>query len=190
MEADYSMTAQAFGDESEADKKLYVQFYVRAHLDQGKTAEAGRPIYYDREYVRIIAPGDKTNIVDRPVRDLDRTRFPQHYARFKQGMTEQTVGTPLTVVGWLTPAQIEELAYFKIKTVEQLAYVADSVASKMAGLQGLKQKASAFLEAAKGQAPLTKMQAELESRDAQIAALMARLETLEANSEAKAAKGK
>lgn len=177
-EATMEMTSGAFQNENEADRRLLVQFNLHPHLNQEKTAQEGRPIYEDREYIMIIVPGDKDSIVHRPAWTKDFTRFPRQYAAFKSKNEDVVVGTPLKLVPWLSSSQIKELDYFNIKTVEHLADVNDNVGTKFHGLQGLKKQAKDFLAAAAGAAPMVAMRTQLEQRDAQIAALQKQMEEL------------
>lgn len=129
------------------DSKLYVRFYMRARLNPDKSSEANRPIYEDTEYVEIMAPGEKNSIVQRPATAEDTFRFRTHYEQFKAGIKEQEVGTPLKVLPFLSEGQIEELAYFKIRTVEKLANLSDSVMQNFMGARELQQRAQRFLQA-------------------------------------------
>ena len=120
-----------FEHRNAGDKQVYVRFYIKPVEDAAATAEQGRPIYKDREYVEIRSPGNATNVVVRPVTDMDRQRFAGAYGLFKKGETEQVIGTPLTETPWLTRSQVEELAYLRIRTLEQLAGVGDDVCTRM-----------------------------------------------------------
>lgn len=151
--------------------KLIVTFEMKPVLNRAKSAEAGRPVYVEKEYVEIRIPGDKINVAHKPVTDFIRAKFRERYERWKAGKQDQLVGTPLKVWPPVSAAQVEELAYFKVVTVEQLASVSDETMSRMGPLTELRQKARDFLEAAKGGAPLTKLREELSSRDAEIASL-------------------
>lgn len=152
------------------DEKLYVVFKLMPVLQQDASTDAGRPIYEDRECIEIRVPGDRDVIV-REVQERDKFRFPRQWAAFKAGKGEAIVGTPLDAVPWLTRSQVEELGYFKIRTVEQLAELSDAHAQKFAGIQTLKARAKDFLAAAAGAAPAEKLRAELEQRDNEIALL-------------------
>ena len=70
---------------------------------------------------------------------------PDH-AAFKQRMEAPEDGFALKDWAAITRAQVEELAFKNIKTVEQLASVADSSAVSIRGLTTLKQKAKAHIE--------------------------------------------
>ncbi len=177
-EADYGMTDMAMNPNPRhaGDDRLWVQFHVLPMVDDAKSAEEGRPIYRDVEHVRILTPGNKDSIVDRPVTEMDVARFRKQYDTWKTQEKEIVEGTLLTSVARdpllrLTPSQIEELRYFNIRTVEQLANVADVHAQKFMGIGMLKKNAVAYLTASKEKAATTRLEAELESRDNKIASL-------------------
>lgn len=162
------------------DSKLHVQFYMKPFLDQKASAEAGRPIYKDTEFIRIMLPGDKQNIIDRQVGVVEdeRRRFAQHYAKFKAGQAEQIVGTPLTLAPFLSPAQAEEYKFFNIRTVEQLASAPDSIGTKFMGFNQHKQKAQAFLDASTGAEAVKELREKSEQQAAIIAQMSKQLEEL------------
>lgn len=136
-----------------SDNSVYVKFFTKPVKDDSASDAAGRPIFKDREYVEIRTPGQQTNVVQRPVTDMDRSRFRQAYAMFKSGQDDQLVGTPLEEAPWITRSQVEELAYLRVRTVEHLAELNDSVCGQNAGMYELKRKAQAFIANAKDGAP-------------------------------------
>lgn len=172
-EADYSMTDQAMGGSAqmnEADKRLRVHFGFFPHINQTKSAVEGRPIYDEIVYVTIIVPGER-DVVHRPAWEKDYNRFPLQYQAFLNKKDQDAgSGTPLSVLTWLTAAQKKELEFFNCYTVEQLANLADSAASKFMGIQALKVRANDFLKAAKEAAPLLTMRAEMDKKDEQLSA--------------------
>jgi len=171
-----------------ADRSLVVRFSREARLDAAKTAEAGREIYREIEYITILVPGDKLmSPLHRPVQASDRARFPTQYAAFKNQKHQELSGTVLAAWPYITEAQRKELEYMNIRTVEQLADVADSAAQGFHGLQGLKQAAKRFIDSSKETAPLVAMQKELEARDEQAAADRAAISALTARLDALAA---
>jgi hypothetical protein len=97
-----------------------------------------------------MVPGDKLSIIDRVASDQDVSRFPEHYAKYKQGQHQDVVGTRLEVVPWLSRSQVEEYKFFSILTVEQLAAASDSVGQKFPGFYGDRDKAIKFLEQTTG----------------------------------------
>lgn len=156
------------------DGNLAVRFKMGAILNTQKSTAEGRPIYDDIEMIRIDVPG-QTDHVERPCWDGDRARFPKHYEAFKRNQAMPESGTPLTLWPVLKPSQVAELAARNVRTVEQLAGMADVDASKMMGSASIRNQARDFVAAAKGNAPVLQMRAELESRDAEIAALKAQM---------------
>lgn len=156
------------------DETLRVVFCKHPLLNEAKSTEAGRPIYDSVDFIRIAVPGDKDNIIFQPVDETHVRRFGARYRRWKEsGESESASGTPLAAWPAIERSQVEELAYFNCRTVEQLADMPDAVAQKFAGIQALKRRAKDYLEAAKGSAHVAQMRAELEKRDQELAALKA-----------------
>lgn len=147
----------------------HAEFYKRPKQNEEKTKLEGRPIFDLVEYVRIMVPGDKWNIVDRPARDEDRRRYAHLYRAFKADEAQQPSGTPLSAWGGLRPERVEEYTFRKARTVEQLADMTDSNLQDMgAGATAERQRARDYVEQAKGNAPIVKMRSELEERDKRI----------------------
>lgn len=167
-------------DNPNSNKGVYARFYYVPKQDDAKSAEEGRPVFKDVEYIEIIAVGNANNIIRKPARDEDRRRFYQEYDKFKAGDQEQLIGTPLTEVPWLTRGQVEELMYRKIRTLENLAELSDA-ACNVPGMYDLRRKAKAWIEKAAEAAPFTKMNEEMEALRKELDALKA------ATSNAKAA---
>lgn len=175
-------TALAMGGQQEGHG-LYAQFYLHSVQNEQESEQEGRPIYEDKEYVRIMVPGDKTSVIERPVRfgahpNNDNHKFAREYAAFKQNEDQRIIGTPLAEWPIMSNSQVKELEFFNVFTVEQLAEMADSNVQNFRGMAEKKQAAQRFLEAAKEGAPLVKMQAELEKRDESIGALQSQVEEL------------
>lgn len=158
------------GREYEGDNKLFVAFYNGAVVNEAKSIEAGRPIHDDVEMVKIIVPGQRDSVVAYATPEYQR-RFPKQWAQFKANKEQVGSGTPLTELTWLTVAQVADLKAVNVHTVEQLAGISDSQAHSFMGFHALKQRAEAYIDAAKGNAPLIQMQAALEERDEQIKVL-------------------
>lgn len=160
-----------FESREAGDKSVYAKFYLHSVPDEAATKEAGRPMYKEVEYVEIMAAGNPNNIVRRPAREMDINRFYRQYQMFKEGVKEQITGTPLKEVAWLTRAQVDELSYMKIHSLEALAGLDDNVCNKFAGMYNLKNKANLALEAARSTAPILALQEENENLKNQINAL-------------------
>lgn len=183
-EATYDATKMAFDQQNgvrqeDEDKRLLVLFSIRPHQNKEKSLLEGRPIYDEREFVTIMVPGDKDTVIDRPATDMDKDRFSRQYAAFKNKNSQEAAsGTPLKAMTFLTAGQIKELEFFNCHTVEQLADLADNHAQRFMGIQQLKRMAQDFLRAAKEQAPLTAMRAELDQKDQELSEAKAAINEL------------
>lgn len=145
---------------------LHVEFYIESVKQEFKSQEAGRPIYADVEFVKILIPGDKNYSVEREASKTDKERFPLEYARFKNGMKEeeQAVGTPLKHWPAMTRSMAKEFASFNIHTVEQLAGISDTAKQAFGlGANEWSRKAQAMLDSAAGGAAAEKYAAENET---------------------------
>lgn len=162
------------------DHKLHVRFYTAAVIDTEASAEASRAIYKQAEMIEIMMPGEKNNIIRDLVWDQHRRRFAEKYAAFKAGLS-QDIGSPLAVLPFLNEARAKELEFFNIKTVEQLAGMADTVKQRFMGADLLSQQAQAWLAQFNSGATVRKeMNEAIAERDAKIADLQARFAALEA----------
>ena len=177
IEAGMGLTSMAMeGTTSAADAGLLVKFFVEPVQNETKTKEEGRPIFEDVEWISIKSPGSR-NEIRRPKRITDVDRFPAHYMKFKARDDHvASEGTPLAEWPGVTRSQVEEMKFWNIVTVEQLAAAPDSSMQNMRGLLTLKQSAIAYLDASKDNAAA---EALAEAKET-IAALTARLDALEA----------
>lgn len=182
-EVDFMMNFED-NQQAEADKKLVVAFYKDAIKNEFKSTEAGRPIFDEVDLVKIITPGSRDSFVGDATEQYQQ-RFPQQWARFKAGQSQDITGTPLNMLPWLSIGQIAEFNAVGCRTVEQLVGMPDVLSQKFMGHHGIKQRAQQYLEAAKSAAPLLKMEAELKKRDEQIEELQAAVQALVAKNAAK-----
>ncbi len=154
---------------AEADKSLLVKFFIKPRQDTMQSEIEGRPVFKDVEYIDIKIPGNRNAGACRPATDADRNRFPDHYRRFKDRVTDTRMeGTPLTEWAPMSRSLAEELSFFHVKTVEQLATMADAQASRFMGLMPLKQKAQLWLENAKKEKPMWEMDQKIRAQQAEI----------------------
>jgi hypothetical protein len=160
---------------------VFVRFSVEPVQNEVASREAGRPIFEDVEFVKLVVPGDKHNVIHRPVRPEDKQRFADAYAQWKKGETQKPAGTPLAEWPQIPRSQVEEMAHFEVRTVEQLAALSDSVTSRMGAAAALlRQRAKDYLLKAKEGEADAKLRTELEARDAAIAGLQAQIAELTA----------
>lgn len=156
---------------------LNVRFQWGTWVDHKASKEAGREVKKDVPWIRIQGGGSKDFIL-RPAFDEDYVKYPVEYQHFKaaKGDEEVIVGTRLEDVAWVSRAQVEELTYWGIRSVEQLAAAPDSDVQGVMAINTLKQKAKDWLEQ-EGSA-----QKQLDDANKTIAAMEARLAALETNS--------
>ena len=157
------------------DKKLFVQFYLRAVLNNFKSAQEGRPIFDEQDYIRIIVPGDKNTIIDTKATPEYMSRFASHFEKYKKNQSQAVTGTPLEVWPQMTVGQVAELKAMNVHTVEQLAELPDNLAQRIMGSHDLRRRAVAFLDLAAGDAANSKLSAELDKRDNEIELLKAQM---------------
>ena len=164
----------AQGREAEADAQLLVKFFLREKEDKDATAEEGRPMYKELEYIEIRAAGKRDAMACRPASHQDKQRFPRHYDAFKRRVEMPVEGTPLAEWPQIARSTVEELSFLKIKTVEQLVSMSDNDASNFRGGLALKQKAAEFLKFS----DKTKLIAEKQALQDQLAAQSAQMAEL------------
>jgi hypothetical protein len=158
------------------DAQLAVKIFNHPVQDKAASEEAGRPIFKEMPFIRIQTPGDTLSIPTRPIMEMDKRRFPEHWRKFLAREDQTVTGTLLAEWGGVTRSQIEEMKFFNIHTVEQLANLADSNTQNMRGLQTLKQKAATYIEASDKNATtsaLTTARNEIDELKAQMAELLA-----------------
>lgn len=159
----------------EGEGKVFPRFHLEVEPDHENSAKEGRPIFKEVEMVELRFAGNNLYIPDVRVTNEHRQKFPAAYAAFKNDGSLHVEGTPLKEWPAIRPTQIAEFNAMNIYTVENLAAVDDSGIQRM-GMGGrmFREKARAFIEQAKGNAPLEKMAADK-------AALEERFATLQRN---------
>lgn len=183
----------AFGD----DSKLFVTFEKRSVPDPVQSRDAGRPIHVSVAYVRIQQPGER-DFTLRPATDMDTRRFRAQWQQYIDGTSQDPNGTPLSVLFTNNPEIVENLKYFKISTVEQLAALNDTQIQNIGiGGRTFFEAATKYLAAAeKGKdyhalaASVEQMQRDREADRVKIAALETALAAAEAEEEAPRRRGR
>lgn len=171
-----------------SDAALGVKFYHEQYEDEAASAAEGRPKFLEREMIEILVPSDLKNLTVRKVEEEDKQRFPDEYARFKDGSTSKQEGTPLSEWSFLKATRVKELEKSNISTVDQLAGVHESAIQKL-GPTGREEvlAAKAFLDQAKDSGTAVALTLEndglkqdLKAKDDQIAALQDEIKKLQA----------
>ena len=159
-------------DISNADAHLHVEFYV---YDKAP--------YKDMPFVRIMVPGDKTNIIEQPAREHHKERFIRQWLHFQSKNNDgQVIGTALDQWNKDKPSdfnehQMAELQILKFQTVEQVATATDAQLQRIGmGAAGLRERARGYLNQknqSESSTELAKTRSELDELKAQMASLMA-----------------
>jgi len=166
------------------DPSVVPVFKVIPIHNEGKSKEAGRPIYDDVEVVEVRFPGDRQRVGVFPalafaghaindqgyeVEITYAEKYSEHYRRFKEKHQQIAEGTPIEELSFLTAAKRSELKALNILTAETLAAL-DGNPLRSLGMGGrqLKDQAAAYLKAANGTAEVTKLASDNVSLKAQI----------------------
>ena len=162
-----------------SSSNLFVEFYEESMEIPFKSEAEGRPVYEQREFVRIMVPGDSMNIIETPATPGHKEEFSRQYERFRKGLKDIVDGSPLSQWPPVNKSQVKEMAHFEIQSVEQLGDLSDSNCKRMGmGYMELRGKARAWLLAAKDGAIVTKQAAENERLQSEIEMLKAQITDL------------
>lgn len=160
------------------DKNLRVEFYAGVRQNEIKSAEAGRPIFDDADFVRINIPGDvKSSYVARVTAE-HKMRFPMQWQAYLIGASQDQQGIPLEKLPGMSLSLAASLRASNITTIEQLATLSDSLATGLHGINELRRKAQAMVALAKGNEAKEFVNEELAKRDAEISELRAQMASL------------
>lgn len=167
------------------NKLIVVTFRNHEMPNEGKSKDAGRPIFDDLEVCEIRFPGNKhcwgcfpatepepnvSREVGRPVSYAEA--FSAQYARFKAQSPQTVAGTSLSELPFLTEGKRMELRALNIHTAEQLAALdGANLATLGMGGREWKNQAIAYLDNATGSANVTSMALEIERLKQMIAGM-------------------
>jgi hypothetical protein len=153
-----------------ADSRLAVQFYKKSMKQEDASNEAGRPIFKEFDFVRIMIPGDNLTEIDTYAQDSHKQRFPRQWAHYLNQTAghEDIVGTPLDQWPQVTRSQAEELRGLKFYTVEAIADCSDQQLQRIGMVAGMsphnfRLKAKAFLNLANDSAEVAQRESELQA---------------------------
>lgn len=160
------------------DSRLSVQFYSKPVQNEFESEKEQRPIFASADFVRIITPGDKLNIIETFAREDHKKRFPMQWQAYKNRGDENThlLGTPVTQWARITPAQALELNGLKFFTVEAIASASDAQLQGIGMIAGMsaynfRDEAKRFLNVAEAASKLTEADKKLADAEAKIAAM-------------------
>jgi hypothetical protein len=160
-------------DVHNSDTHLFVEFY-----------EYENDPYKGRPFVRIMTPGDKTNVIETFANDDHKMRFPRQWLAFQMRGSDEVamlIGVPLS--RWrqerpddLSEVQQAELQILKFQTVEQVATSTDAQLQRIGmGAAGLRERARAYLTGknnAEAEGKISAQQAEIDELKKQMQAIL------------------
>ena len=153
-----------------ADSRLAVQFYKKSMKQEDASNEAGRPIFKEFDFVRIMIPGDNLTEIDTYAQESHKQRFPRQWAHYLNQTAghEDVIGTPLDQWPQVTRSQAEELRGLKFYTVEAIADCSDQQLQRIGMVAGMsphnfRLKAKAFLNLANDSAEVAQRESELQA---------------------------
>jgi hypothetical protein len=153
-----------------ADSRLAVQFYKKSMKQEDASNEAGRPIFKEFDFVRIMIPGDNLTEIDTYAQESHKQRFPRQWAHYQNQIVghEDIVGTPLDQWPQVTRSQAEELRGLKFYTVEAIADCSDQQLQRIGMVAGMsphnfRLKAKAYLNLANDSAEVAQRETELQA---------------------------
>ena len=161
------------------NSNLMVEFYEDSMEMGYRSEQEGRPVFEQRLFIRIITPGDQTNLIETIATAEDKRQYAREYERYQRGQTAAQEGTSLTQWPGVNKSQIKEAAYFEIYTLEQLASLSDTNVGRMGmGWMELRNKAKAYMQAATDSAVVTRQQSEIEKLKADLLAMQNQISNL------------
>ena len=157
-------------DTQGADARLAVQFYKKSVKQDIASDEAGRPIFKEFDFVRIMIPGDNLTEIDTYAQESHKQRFPRQWAHYQNQVAnhEDIIGTPLEQWPQVTRSQADELRGLKFHTVESIADCSDQQLQRIGMVAGMspynfRLKAKAFLNLATDSAEVAQREAEMQA---------------------------
>jgi hypothetical protein len=157
-----------------------VGFGLYAVEDAAASLAAGRPVYKDETFVKIVVPGDRNSVVFTKAKEEHKRRFPRAWAAYEQRERHVTEGTPLEVWPQMSRAQALTFRAAHIHTVEALAALSDAHLDNMGwDARQWRAKAQAYLEEATRGAAAQKLAAEKEVLEAQLAEMRTQMAALQ-----------
>lgn len=175
---DNSQTANRYA----LDHKLFVSFYTKPVMNPIKSTEAGRQVFDEKDYIRIMTPGSQLSVIDAPINSSNyMERFGERYRKWKSGQADLISGTPIESFPFLLGrvALIAELKAMGVHTVEQLAGLPDSAMHNLMGGNELRKRAADWLDQTTGtDAKIAGFAKENEDLKAQMAAMQEQMRQL------------
>lgn len=173
--SDFSKVIYGKSGEAGLDGELIVEFYIKPYAMEYLTESMGFPIFQDRIWVRIVAPGNSKTVWDTLASGIeydtaidpdsgeyhttwnvleqcpngdrpDAAKYPNAWARFMRRGEKADDGWPIEEWGVVTRSYAESLKLLNIPTVEALAALSDNNAASIMGGRKYRDLAKAALD--------------------------------------------
>jgi hypothetical protein len=161
--ADFSRVSYGNSHENNGlDGGLIVDFYVKPYFMEYLSESMGHPIFQDRIWVRIVAPGNSRTVWDTLAAGIDYetavdpdsgeyhttwepkeilanggpsdpNKYPNAWARFMKRGAPSEMGWPIEEWGAISRSYAESLKMLNVPTVEALAGLTDANAANIMG---------------------------------------------------------
>jgi hypothetical protein len=168
------------------DNQKVVVFYTRSIENPAKSKQTGTRFFENAVFIKIHEPGERLNIVDRPVAEADKDRFPVQWNRFMQNQTQVPEGTLVDLLFPNNPAVADNLKGHGVYTIQQLARLsANAIDTIGMGAQEWVNMANMYLQNATDGSAFLKLQDDvkllkqtIKIKDDQIAQLIQQVDSL------------
>jgi cell division protein ZapA (FtsZ GTPase activity inhibitor) len=146
------------------EDSVFPTFYMGAIRNRSESKKQQREVIDDVLKIKIVVPNQR-DTVDRPATEADKKRFPKSWQAFLDGVEPPVEGHALEKWNQITKGELMMCQANHIKTVEQLAEIADVGLNRLGpGAQALKNNAKKFLAGLNETDELKKENAELLKR--------------------------
>lgn len=163
------------------DDKLIVGFYKKSVPNAAKSREMGVPFHESRDFVKIQHPGETLNVVDRPVLDDDKRRWPRQWENYQRGVNQVPDGIPLSLLFPAAPHIVTMMRGYNIHTVEQLSNLSgEAIGTVGMGAQEWVNAAKRYMERAEKGVNHHQFESALAKKDEEIRALRRQVEEVTA----------
>jgi len=170
--------------ERDEDRPAYVRFERRAVKDNEATLREGHYVSKDEDYALVTPPYSKDCVIKTAAKWFDYVKkqvasgrvpmahqelWEKTYARWQDGQEPPVDGTSIKDWNAISPAQCQNLINAGCRTIEDLAVANDEAMRRLGmGANDLKNKAKAWLQAAKDHGPLTEEVTQLKNQNKQL----------------------
>ena len=104
---------------------LVVTFHPQRVRNEFQSKAQNEPVYDNVDFVKILIPGNTKDLIDRPVQDADKERFPREWFNYVNRHEQQMAGTKLEDWGYLNDDRVGSFKALNVFTVEQLIHIPD-----------------------------------------------------------------